>query len=35
MFYVTLKNISFKYGDVIIAGEEQHNLGLCSALRAF
>jgi hypothetical protein len=23
------------YGDVIIAGEGQQNLGLCSALRAF
>jgi hypothetical protein len=35
MFYVPLKNISLKYGDVTITGEGLQNLGLCSALRAF
>jgi hypothetical protein len=35
LFYVLLKKISLKYGDVTIAGEGLQNLGLCSALRAF
>jgi hypothetical protein len=35
LFYVPLKNISLKYGDVIIIGEGLQNLGLCSALKAF
>jgi hypothetical protein len=32
----TSRSIIFRlYGDVIIAGEGLHNLGLCSALKAF
>jgi hypothetical protein len=34
-FYVPLKNISLKYGDVTITDERLQNLGQCSALRAF
>jgi hypothetical protein len=33
IFYALLKN--FSHGDVIIAGKEQQNLGMCSALGAF
>jgi hypothetical protein len=35
LLYIPLKNFSFKYGDVTIAGEGLQNLGLCSALKAF
>jgi hypothetical protein len=33
--YVTLKIVSFKYGDVTIADERLQSLGICSALKAF
>jgi hypothetical protein len=35
VFYVPLKNISLKYGDITITGEGLQNLGLCLALMVF
>jgi hypothetical protein len=33
--FTNISSITLQYGDVIIAGEELQNKGLCSALRAF